>query len=65
MLKTEMTRDEVYKELAIKFKKQAPKRMHITQPNGTMLGTVYCVWGDWHHEEFKIRNKNGEFILVE
>ena len=64
MLKTEMTTDEVYKELADKFYLDMPKFTHIFQPAG-IVGEVYCAWENGKEMSFKIRNKNGEFILVE
>lgn len=63
MLKTEMTKSEVYKELADKFGLDVPLFTHIFQPVG-ILGEVYCAWENGKELTFKIRNKNGEFILV-
>ena len=64
MLKTEMTKSEVYKELEDKFDLDVPKFTHIFQPAGIM-GEVYCAWENGKELTFKIKNKNGEFILVD
>lgn len=60
-----MEKCEVYKILADELGLSVPKHIYIMQPSAGILGEVFCAWEDGTERAYKIRNRNGEFILIE